>query len=138
MSWSLLVEDEEEHRLLVRTALGLVASDLPLHEVQDGSEAMTWLLGKMNEGDTDGGLIILDLGLPRVSGFDVLEWIRDRPTLADVTVVILTASENPLDAEHAFNLGASAYFQKPADPTRYADIFRRVFQLVGAPVDGAD
>jgi len=45
--------------------------------------------------------------------------------------VVLTASENPVDAEHAFNLGARGYFQKPADFTRYLEVFQRVFRVAG-------
>ena len=137
ISWALLVEDDEEHRLLVRTALAQLSAALELHEVEDGGDAMAWLRDRVEDGKTENGLVILDLGLPRISGFDVLEWIRGRPNLKTVPVVILTASENPLDAEHAFNLGASAYFQKPADFRLYQGIFARVFRLVGAPVDDA-
>jgi len=74
-------------------------------------------------------VVILDLGLPHASGFDVLEWMRDMPMLTRLPVVVLTASENPMDAEHAFNLGARGYFQKPADFRRYVEIFQQVFDI---------
>ena len=85
-----------------------------------------------------GGLDILDLGLPRASGFHVLEWMREMPALARLPVVVLTASENPMDAEHAFNLGARGYFQKPADFRRYLEIFKRVFRVAGRTVKPAE
>jgi len=96
----------------------------------DGAEAMSWMRHRIgNPGAIPGGVVILDLGLPRISGFQVLEWMREMPPLAHVPVVVLTASENPMDADHAFNLGARGYFQKPADFRRYQDIFERVFHL---------
>ena len=130
LNWILLVEDEADHRVLVREALGRLSALTPIHEAVDGTEAMSWMRRRAgNRADIDGGVVILDLGLPRASGFQVLEWMREMPSLAHVPVVVLTASENPMDAEHAFNLGARGYFQKPADFTRYLEIFEKVFHL---------
>ena len=138
LNWILLVEDEADHRVLVREALERVAPGVPVHEVVDGAEAMAWMRRRTGDpADLLGGLVILDLGLPRVSGFHVLEWMREIPALTRLPVVVLTASENPLDAEHAFNLGARGYFQKPADFRRYLEIFRRVFRLTGRSVEQA-
>ncbi len=130
LTWILLVEDEADQRVLVREALSRVAPEVPVHEVVDGAEAMAWLRRRLGDPDAlNGGIVILDLGLPRASGFHVLEWMREMPALLGLPVVVLTASENPLDAEHAFNLGARGYFQKPADFRRYLEIFRRVFRI---------
>lgn len=136
LNWILLVEDEADHRVLVREALGRLATDTPIHEAVDGTEAMSWMRRRAgNPGEIDGGVVILDLGLPRASGFQVLEWMREMPSLAHVPVVVLTASENPMDAEHAFNLGARGYFQKPADFRRYLEIFEKVFHIAAAQVE---
>lgn len=130
LTWILLVEDDADHRLLVREALKRVAPDVPLEEAIDGMDAMAWMRRRVaNPAGLEGGLVILDLGLPRASGFNVLEWMREMPALERVPVVVLTASENPMDAEHAFNLGARGYFQKPADFRQYLDIFQRVFRI---------
>lgn len=134
LTWILLVEDDADHRVLVREALVRVAPTVPLDEAVDGADAVAWLRRRAgNPASVEGGVVILDLGLPRVSGFQVLEWMREVPALARVPVVVLTASENPLDAEHAFNLGARGYFQKPADFHEYLAIFERVFRLAETP-----
>lgn len=133
LKWILLVEDDIDHRVLVREALSRLVPVIPVEEMVDGGDAVAWL--RRRSGDpalVDGGVVILDLGLPRVSGFQVLEWMREMPTLARLPVVVLTASENPMDAEHAFNLGARGYFQKPADFSSYLGIFDRVFHMVEA------
>ncbi|HSG07766.1 MAG TPA: response regulator [Longimicrobiales bacterium] len=138
LNWILLVEDEADHRVLVREVLRRVAERIPLHEVVDGAEAMAWMRSRVaNPEQLEGGLVILDLGLPRASGFQVLEWMREMPPLCNVPVVILTASENPMDADHAFNLGARGYFQKPADFRRYLEIFQKVFNLASVPTAGS-
>lgn len=136
LNWILLVEDEADHRILLREALRRLAAEVPIHEAVDGAEAMAWMRKRSADpGELRGGVVVLDLGLPRASGFQVLEWMREMPALAHVPVVVLTASENPLDAEHAFNLGARGYFQKPADFRQYLDIFERVFHLAASPAD---
>jgi CheY-like chemotaxis protein len=130
LSWILLVEDDADHRVLVRETLRRLAPSVPVDEVVDGQEAMAWLRRRAHEmASLEGGVVILDLGLPRASGFQVLEWMREMPALAFLPVVVLTASENPMDADHAFNLGARGYFQKPADFREYLNIFQRVFRI---------
>ena len=138
LSWILLVEDDADHRVLVRETLARVAPAVPLEEVVDGVDAMAWL--RRRAGDPAavvGGVVILDLGLPRASGFNVLEWMREIPALERLPVVVLTASENPMDAEHAFNLGARGYFQKPSDFRQYLDIFQRVFRIAEGAAGGS-
>lgn len=138
LSWILLVEDDADHRVLVREALRRIAPTVPLDEVVDGVDAMNWLRRRVGApASLQGGVVILDLGLPRASGFNVLEWMREVPALEHLPVVVLTASENPMDAEHAFNLGAKGYFQKPADFREYLDIFQRVFRIAEGPAGGA-
>ena len=130
VSWILLVEDEADHRVLVREVLRRLAPEIPIHEAVDGAEAMSWLRRRCGTpSEIDGGVVILDLGLPRASGFQVLEWMREMPALTHLPVVVLTGSQNPMDADHAFNLGARGYFQKPADFRRYLEILGNVFHL---------
>ena len=130
LSWLLLVEDEADHRLLIREALTRLSMEFQVHEAVDGESAMAWLQRASSDPALlSSGMVVLDLGLPKMSGFNVLEWMRDVPELEQVPVVVLTASENPMDADHAFNLGVKGYFQKPADFTQYLDIFKRAFHL---------
>lgn len=138
VKWILLVEDEADHRVLVREVLVRIAPEVPMEEVVDGAEAMAWLRRRaLDPEGIAGGVVILDLGLPRASGFEVLEWMREMPALSLLPVVVLTASENPMDAEHAFNLGARGYFQKPTDFRDYLGTFARVFRIAGAGGEGS-
>ncbi len=137
LSWILLVEDEPDHRLLVKEALGRLAPSVPVTEMENVRDATRWLRERRADPSSlDSGLVVLDLGLPGQPGFHLLEWMRDVEQLRRVPVVVLTASENPLDAEHAFNLGAKGYFQKPADFRRYLGIFERVFKVAAEARDG--
>ena len=76
---------------------------------KDGRDALDRLFDIMPQ------LIVLDLGLPRVSGFDVLERIRRYRVFETLPVVVLTARQNPEDVKRAVALGACDYLAKPFD-----------------------
>ena len=58
-------------------------------------------------------LVLLDLNIPKVPGFDVLHWIHCQPALKSIPVIVLSASDHPTDVKAALALGAAAYFVKP-------------------------
>ncbi len=60
-------------------------------------------------------LMLLDLKMPRMNGFEVLEWIRRQPGLSSLRVVVLTASDNMRDVNSAYKLGANSFMVKPMD-----------------------
>jgi two-component system response regulator len=111
----LLVEDDEDHVFLLRRAL----SDLPDVEVElaterDGEGALRYLEFRQYLSDDERPhLVVLDLRIPRVSGFDVLRWIRFNPVFASLPVVVLTSSERREDADTARGLGANEVMSKP-------------------------
>jgi DNA-binding response OmpR family regulator len=140
LTWVLLVEDDPDHRLLIRQAVRRAAPGVRVDEASDTEAAVRVLSARRKAGEPlDDGVVILDLGLPGPSGFTVLEWLRDRG-LDGLPAFVLTSSGNEMDAEHAFHLGARGYFQKPAAFGGYPEILERVFELATAAVtdDGVD
>lgn len=132
LAWTLVVEDAPDHQRLISEALAQVAGDVPVHEALDGADAISWLRKRLGDPEAlRGGMVIVDLGLPRISGFQVLEWMREMPQLSRIPAVVLTASKDAIDEEHARALGARGYFQKPADPREYVTIFQQVFHSAG-------
>jgi len=87
--------------------------------VTDGQQAMNYLAGAGKYADRQSfpmpALIFLDLKLPLVGGFDVLEWMRRQPGLVDLPVVILTGSSEERDRQRARELGVRGYCVKPPD-----------------------
>ena len=117
----LVVEDDQDHATLIRAAFKSQDVRFPFRVFGDGQEAIDYLCGEPPFEDRTRNplpaVIILDLKLPRVSGFEVLEWLQGKPRLQDIPVLVFTSSSNPEDAERAYSLGAQAYCQKPADFT---------------------
>jgi len=111
----LLVEDSGDQVLLMRRAFERASLPFPLPVMHDGEEAIRYLGGTGAYHDRNKfplpTLVILDLHLPRKSGFDVIQWVRTRPELARLPVYMLTSS--PDDLDQAMALGVSDYFTKP-------------------------
>jgi CheY-like chemotaxis protein len=108
----LYVEDEEDDIFFMRTAFNK-AGMLGLHAEQDGKSAMDYLTAQCSNGERPR-VILLDINLPLVSGFEVLHWIRQQPLLRDVPVVVFSSSGRPEDRSRAEELGADEYVLKPA------------------------
>jgi len=113
----LLVEDDDEEILSLKRAFRNARISNPLSVVKDGEEAIKFLSGDGARGDRSRYpipfLILLDLRLPKLSGFEMLAWIREQPELAGLIIVVLTASDQVRDVTQAHELGANSYFVKP-------------------------
>lgn len=113
----LLVEDNEDDALLVQRQLQKAGLDFELRTVYDGSEAIRYLAGEGKYSDRENfpmpSLVLLDLNLPVVSGFEVLAWIKEQPTLQSLPVIVLTATEDEVVIQKALALGANYYIPKP-------------------------
>lgn len=113
----LLVEDNPDDVLLTRRAFSKAQIPVPLHVVGDGQGAMDYLGGIGDYADRERFplplVLLLDLKLPRRSGFEVLEWLRGQPGLRRIPVVVLTSSDQMDDVNRAFDLGANSYLVKP-------------------------
>jgi len=123
----LLVEDNPGDVRLIREAFKSAGFATTFHTVTDGDAALEFLREQAAvESGPDLDLMLLDLNLPRTSGFDVLEEIKDDPTLASLPVLVLTSSEATEDIVRSYELCANAYLTKPTDPGEFVDIGRAV------------
>jgi CheY-like chemotaxis protein len=126
----LLIEDNEADVGLTVAAFRDALVDAHVHHVQDGEEAMAFLMH--SEGYADASrpdLVILDLGLPKGSGFDVLEAIKADPKLQNIPVIVMSGSDRSEDQARAYRLGIAAYIVKPADKDRYFAAIRSIKEL---------
>jgi CheY-like chemotaxis protein len=74
-------------------------------------------------------LLITDLKMPRVTGLEVLRWLKQHPDFAVIPVIVLTASDLNTDIREACRLGANAYLTKPADPAVRLDMVRKLIDF---------
>jgi two-component system response regulator len=120
----LLVEDDRNDAALV-TEVFRRGNHCQLDTVRDGQEAMDYLLAqgtfKFREGEPMPHVILLDLKMPRVDGFEFLRWLRhDAPrNLRLVPVVVMSSSDHPNDVRRAYELGVNSYLLKPIQWTEF-------------------
>ena len=124
----LLVEDREDDVVLVRRALSRGFLDNPMHVVRSGEEAISYLQGEGKYSNRAEyplpDLVLLDLKMPGMDGFGVLEWIRNQEGLRGMRVVVLTSSEQMRDVNRAYQLGANSFLVKPTDFDDYIHVTR--------------
>ena len=113
----LVADDDAQDAMLVRMAVKRAALGLRLETVNDGEEAIDYLMGRSTYADRDvypfPSLMLLDLKMPRLNGFDVLEFVRGQPGLRQLPVVIFSSSDDPGDIRRAYDSGANSYLCKP-------------------------
>jgi CheY-like chemotaxis protein len=115
----LLVEDREDDVVLIRRSFYQGGITNPLQVVRNGEEAIAYLAGEGRYCNRTEyplpGLILLDLKMPRVDGFEVLRWIRRQPGFSSIRVVVLTSSDAIRDVNRAYALGANSFLVKPLE-----------------------
>ncbi|MFQ5795059.1 MAG: response regulator [Candidatus Bipolaricaulia bacterium] len=115
----LLVENDENDIISILRACKKQAIASQVHVVRDGQEALDYLFGRRPYTDHNQyplpRLILLDLNLPKVDGFEVLERIKSTPVLRRIPVVILTASITRQDLVRCYDSGANGYLMKPME-----------------------
>jgi CheY-like chemotaxis protein len=126
----LLVEDSPDDVVFLKRALVETGVGNLLHVVVDGQQALDYLAGKNKYTDRATyplpHLIFLDLKLPRVSGLEVLRWLRAQPEFSRMIVIVLTSSDHPADVKQAYALGANSYLTKPLKPAELTDLVKAV------------
>lgn len=124
----LVIDDELDVRRAVRLTINIQEPQWQILEAQDGERGLLLI---DNEGPD---LVLLDLRMPNMSGFEVLEQIR---LFSDVPVIILTVRDDELDKVHALEMGADDYIVKPFGHlellARVHSVLRRTEGLIGPP-----
>jgi len=126
----LVAEDDPSDVFLLRRAFSVAGVSAVLHFVRDGQEAIDYLCGEADFANREAhplpDLLLLDLKMPRLNGFDVLLWLRQQPGLKRLPVTVLTSSDQPQDVNRAYDLGANSYLLKPHNSHELSELVQRV------------
>jgi len=126
----LIAEDDPSDAFLLKRAFTLANIPATLHFVRDGQEAIDYLQGDDRYKDRAvyplPDLMLLDLKMPRLNGFDVLTWLRRQPGLKRLLVTVLTSSDQPDDINRAYDLGANSYLLKPHNSSHLSELVAQV------------
>ncbi len=132
----LLVEDDLNDIFLVKRAFKMAQIKNPLQVVTDGQEAISYLQGEGKYADRQTyalpKLIVMDIKMPRKSGFEVLQWVKGSSrTLRRIPIVIVSSSDDHADINRAYELGANAYMVKPVDFRAVEHLFQSITHYWG-------
>ena len=125
----LLVEDNPDDVALTLRALKKNNISNKIVVASDGVEALDYLFGTGAYAGHDivmPQLILLDLKLPRLDGFEVLKKIRADPRTSFLSVVILTSSKEQQDIVDGYGVGANSYIRKPVDFPQFVEAVRQL------------
>ena len=131
----LLVEDDLNDIFLVKRAFKMARMGTALQVVTDGEEALHYLRGEGKYGDREAHplprLIVMDISMPRRTGFEVLETIKRDGPLRRIPVVMVSSSDRAEDINRAYELGANAYMVKPMDYRAVEHLFESITHYWG-------
>jgi hypothetical protein len=126
----LLVEDNHQDEMLTLRALRKANVANRIDVVRDGQQALDFLFREGEFADREGTdlptVVLLDIGLPRLSGLEVLERLRADPRTRLLPVVILTSSDEERDRLRSYENGANSFVRKPLDFTEFAETVARL------------
>jgi CheY-like chemotaxis protein len=126
----LLAEDDPDDVLLTHLAFEKARLANPLQVVRDGEEAIAYLKGEGRFRDRVRYplpiLLLLDLNMPKINGFQVLEWLQTHPMLSRMPVAVMTSSDHDPHVTRAYELGADSYLIKPPDAEALLALVQRL------------
>jgi DNA-binding response OmpR family regulator len=138
----LVAEDDPTDAYFFQRAFKRAGLPVTLHFIRDGQEVIDYLQGKGQFADRTAHplpqLVLLDLKLPRLDGFEVLEWVRKQSGFNGLQIVIFSSSDAPRDMNRAYGLGANWYLVKPHSMEELTALVGRFkkFWLEGANAPG--
>ena len=128
----LLVEDSPEDYEAARRAFTKSRIRNPLIRVENGTEALDFLFHRGSysapESAPRPAVVLLDLNLPGINGFDVLKEIKNSNDLRQIPVIMLTTSDAPSDVTRCYAAGANTYIKKPVSLHAFVDAVQRLHQ----------
>jgi CheY-like chemotaxis protein len=134
----LLVEDDPGHARLIAKNLQRAKISNEIITLTDGQQALDYLFGTDANGNHTPMplLVLLDLNLPVMSGYQVLEQMKSHERTRYIPVIILTTTDDPQEIRRCYELGCNVYVVKPVEYTQFAEAIQKLglfFSVVTVP-----
>jgi len=121
----LIVEDRLIDLDLTKRALAKRRLLNPIQEARDGEQALDYIQ-RWEAGEEQPVFILLDLGLPKVSGLEVLRQLKTNPSSSSIPVIVLTTSGEDSDIKEAYKLGCNSYIVKPVEFDKFMEVATQI------------
>ena len=126
----LLVEDDLGHAKLIEKNLERAGIVNQIIKFVNGEEALNFFATQDATETYEQFLILLDLNLPIIDGFEVLEFLKKNPQTSRIPVVILTTTDNPREIERCYSLGCNIYLTKPIGYEAFCEAIRKLGMML--------
>jgi CheY-like chemotaxis protein len=139
----LLVEDNPGHARLVEKNLRRANLNNPIVILKDGGQAMDYLFRQgaySGEPIPENLLVLLDLNLPVMDGYQVLSRMKENEAMRRIPVIVLTTTDDPREIDRCYDLGCNVYLTKPVDYEEFSEAIRKLglfLSVVTVPKEGA-
>lgn len=125
----LLTEDDEGHATLIKRNLRRSGLRNSILHFNNGEKILNYLIGEGEESDWKPGtpfVILLDIRMPKISGYQVLRSLKEHVTLQNIPVIVVSTSDNPEMMDKCHDLGCLNYIIKPVDYTQFTNTIRQL------------
>ncbi len=126
----LVVDDREDDILMLKRAFAKAKVLNPIQVTRNGEEAIAYLKGEGRFSNRTEfplpDLLLLDLKMPGLDGFDVIRWIKSQPELKALRIVVLTSSDAIIDVNLAYQLGANSFLVKPVEFQKFVEVSQAI------------
>lgn len=127
----IMVEDDPGHARLIEKNLRRASIANEILHFGDGSGVVDYFFGPGAEDhERDRILILLDLNLPHVDGFEVLRRLKGNAKTQRIPVIILTTTDNPREVERCYELGCNVYITKPVEYENFSEAIRKLGMML--------
>jgi CheY-like chemotaxis protein len=126
----LVAEDDGNDAFLLERAFQIAGVAARLRFVSNGGESIAYLEGREPYADRAANplpdLLLLDLKMPQTDGFEVLQWLKSKPELSHIAAIVFSGSDQPVDIDRAYALGAARYLVKPHTMDTLVQVVRSI------------
>jgi CheY-like chemotaxis protein len=120
----LCIDDDDDDASLLESAVKAIAEGIEFRKCYGGNEALALLKSMTFQPD----VILLDVNMPMLNGFDCLREIKRSPHLREIPIIMLSTSASPKDVSLALELGAWRFFTKPNTYTQIQSMMANIIQ----------
>jgi CheY-like chemotaxis protein len=122
----IMIEDDEGHAALIERNLRRASIGNEIVHLSDGAKAIDFFFGVGRDHDHERMLILLDLNLPEIDGYEILRRLKNDDKTRALPVIILTTTDNPREINRCYELGCNVYVTKPVDYESFTEAIRKL------------
>jgi len=122
----IMVEDDEGHARLIEKNLRRAGVSNEMVHLDDGNKVIDYFFGDQAKLPHDKMLILLDLNLPGIDGYEILKRVKGDKRTHTIPIIMLTTTDNPKEIERCYDLGCNVYVTKPVEYDAFSEAIRKL------------